>query len=162
MEQAVQLAFRFVGYVMFGFSMEVVFAVTGIERLLGFRLERRVPRKYLEGWVSLWMAPLHGLGVLLAIEPMHDLVRGWPLPARYLVWCLVFTGAEIAYGWLCDKLLGFHTWDYYARSRYRIFERGYSLWTLVPAWGVAGLIIELYSDLLRHLSPHVSSFFLGA
>ena len=161
MDQALQLCFRFVGYVMFGFSMEIVFAVTGIERMLGYRLERRVPRKYLEGWVSLWMAPLHGLGVLLCVEPIHDVVHAWPLPARYLVWCAVFTTGEIAYGFLCDKLLGFHSWDYYARSRYRIFRRGYSLWTLVPAWGVAGLLIEVYSSLLRYLSPHVAVFFLG-
>ncbi len=161
MDQALQLCFRFVAYVMFGFSMEVVFAVTGIDRMLGYRLERRVPRKYLEGWVSLWMAPLHGFGVLFGFELVHDWVGGWAWPLRYLVWCLVFTFAEIAYGWLCDKVLGFHSWDYYAQSRFRIHARGYSLWTLLPAWGAAGMLMELYSGLMRHLSPHVAGYFLG-
>ncbi len=161
MDLAIQSCFRIVAYVMFGFSMEVIFAVTGIDRMLGYRLERRVPRKYLEGWVSLWMAPLHGLGVFFVVEPVFDVIALWPWPARYLVWCAVFSLAEVAYGWLCDKVLGFHTWDYYAKSRFRIHKRGYSLWTLVPAWGIAGLLIEVYSGLLRHLSPHVSAFFLG-
>jgi hypothetical protein len=161
MDTAIQLGFRFLAYVLFGFFMEVVFAVTGIERMVGAPIPRRVPKRYLEGWVSLYMAPLHGLGVLFAIEPMHDLIRTWVLPARFLVWAVVFTVAEWGYGWLQDKLLGFYTWDYYALSRWRMGQRGYSLWTLVPCWGLAGLMIEVYSDLMRHLSPHVVGFFLG-
>jgi hypothetical protein len=161
-DQAIEAGFRILAYVMFGFSMEVVFAVTGIERMVGATIDRRVPRKYLEGLVSLYMAPLHGLGVFLAIEPLCDLIGGWAWPLRYLIWCAVFTIAEIGYGWLQDKILGFHTWDYYAKSRWRIHPRGYSLWTLVPAWGVAGLVIEVYSGLMRHLSPHVAAYFLGS
>lgn len=161
MDAAIQLGFRFFAYMLFGLTMEVVFAVTGIERMVGAPIPRRVPKRYLEGWVSLYMAPLHGLGVLFGVEVMHDLIRAWPLPARYLVWCLAFTGAEWAYGWLQDKLLGFHTWDYYALSRWRMGKRGYSLWTLLPGWGLAGLLIEVYSDLMRHLSPHVAAYFLG-
>jgi hypothetical protein len=160
-DQALQLCFRFVAYVMFGFSMEIVFAVTGIERMVGAKIERRVPKKYLEGWVSLWMAPLHGFAVLFGFELMHGWIAGWHWSLRYLVWCLIFTGMEIAYGWLQDKVLGFHTWDYYAKSRWRIHPRGYSLWTLVPAWGLAGLLLEVYSGLMRHLSPHVAAYFLG-
>jgi hypothetical protein len=161
MDTAIQLTFRFLAYVLFGLTLEVVFAVLSLERMVGAPIPRRVPKRYLEGWVSLYMIPLHGLGVLFGIEALHDLIRAWRWPARYLVWCVAFTGAEWVYGWLQDKLLGFYTWDYYALSRWRMGARGYSLWTLVPCWGLAGLVIEVYSDLMRYLSPHVSAYFLG-
>lgn len=161
MDTAIELGFRFFAYVIFGFSLEVVGAVVGIERMVGAPVPRRVPKRYLEGWVSLYMAPLHGIGVLFGVELLHDAIRAWPLPARYLVWAVVFTAAEWAYGWLQDRILGFCTWDYYALSRYRIGRRGYSLWTLVPIWGFAGLMVEAWSDLMRHLSPYVAAYFLG-
>ena len=161
MEDAIPLVFRFCAYVMFGFAMEVTFAVHGIEVLMGARIERRVPKRYLEGFVSLWMAPLHGFGLLFAIEPLHALIVDWAWPLRFLVWAAAFTVAEIGWGFICDKLLGFFPWDYYPRSPYRIGRRGYSLWTLVPFWGFAGMVVEVYSDLLIALSPHVVTFFLG-
>jgi len=40
-----------------------------------------------------------------------------------------------------------------------MFKRGYTLWTLVPMWGFAGMMLEVYSGLLLHLSPHVAGYF---
>lgn len=161
MEMVIAGAFRWFSYVLTGFFLEVVGAADGIDRVLGFPVARRVPKKYLEGFVSLYMAPLHGFGMLFAFEPVHDLIRGWFVGFRFVAWAVLFAACEAAWGFVLDKTLGFYTWDYYAQSRYRVFPRGYTLWTLLPVWGVVGLLLEVWSDLLRHLSPHAVAFFLG-
>lgn len=153
--------FRFAAYTAFGLVMETLFAVDGIERACGCRIPRRVPRKYLEGFVSLYMIPLHGLGVLLIFEPTVDAVASFPWLARYGVYALGITAAEAAWGFLLDRLIGFYPWDYYALSRFKVFRRGYTLWTLVPLWGVAGLVLERYIALIRHLAPHAVAFATG-
>ena len=152
--------FRFVMYVFFGLTLETVFAVDGIERALGCSVPRRAPKKYLEGFVSLYMIPLHGLGVLFLVEPTHDLIRAWPWALRLLFWAVMISLSESAWGWILDKVLGFYTWDYYALSRYKVFKRGYTLWTLVPLWGIAGMVLEAYSDLMLYLTPHVVDYML--
>lgn len=161
METVAPLIFRFVAYAAFGLVMETLFAVDGIERVLGCKLDRRVPKKYLEGFVSLYMIPLHGLGVLVALEPLMLLMAPLHWVFRYFVYALFITFCEVAWGWVLDKTLGFYPWDYYAKSKYRMFRRGYTLWTLVPLWGVAGMLLEQYAQLLLHLSPHVSVYFGG-
>lgn len=153
--------FRFLLYVLMGFFLEVVGAVDGIERLMGCSIRRRVPKKYLEGFVSLYMAPLHGFGMLCAFEPVHDLIRSWFIGVRFIAWAVLFAACEAVWGFILDKVLGFYTWDYYEQSRYRVFRRGYTLWTLLPVWGLVGLWLEIYSDLLRYLSPYTVAFFLG-
>jgi hypothetical protein len=158
---AVQLLFRFCMYGMFGLCLEILFSVFGIERALGYRLERRVPARYLEGFVSLTMIPLHGLGILFLLEPLSDLMQEWFILFRYAAYAVGVTAAEAGYGWLCEKALGFYSWDYYARSKYRVFPRGYTLWTLLPLWGLAGLILEPYIRLMRFLSPYVATYVLG-
>jgi len=159
MHTAIPLIFRFVGYVLFGLVLETIFAMGGIDRALGCQVPRRVPKKYLEGFVSAYMIPLHGLGVLFCLEPMQVFVGPWPWPLRYGFYCVTISASEVAWGWLLDKTLGFYPWDYYALSRWKIFSRGYSLWTLVPLWGLIGLLLERYSRLLRYLSPTVAAFY---
>ena len=126
MSDAIQYLFRFVMYTLFGLTMETIFAVDGIERCLGCKLHRRVPKKYLEGFVSLYMIPLHGFGLLFGFEWMraglHDLA--WPL--RYVIYCVVITSSEAAWGFFLDKTVGFYSWDYYADSRFKVFKRGYT------------------------------------
>ncbi len=161
MEQFVALTFRFVMYAMFGLAMEATFAAHGIDFALGYRMPRRVPKKYLEGFVSLYMIPLHGFGLLFVFEPGVRYVEHLHVGLRFLIYCVGITAMEAGYGWLCHKVFGFYSWDYYRDSRFRIFREGYTLWTLVPLWGLAGLVIEVYSALLLHLSPHVVGFFMG-
>jgi len=161
MDVVVAGLFRFVLYTFFGLTLETLFAVTGIERALGCPVPRRVPKRYYEGFVSLYMVPLHGLGLLFAFEPAQVAISNWSLSLRFTIYAVSLTLFEVAWGFFLDKTLGFYPWDYYASSRFRIFKRGYSLWTLVPLWGVAGLILEVYSDLLLHLSPHAVTVFLG-
>lgn len=138
-DSAIQWTFRFTLYASMGLVLETVFAVDGIERVLGYRLARRVPKKYLEGFVSLYMIPMHGLGMLFGYEWCRDLTREWFIGFRWAWWAAMITSMEIAWGFFLDKVLGFYSWDYYAKSKFRIFGRGYSLWTLVPLWGVPGL-----------------------
>ena len=161
METAVELLFRFVAYAAFGLVMETLSAVDFIDRALGFPVNRRVPKKYLEGFVSVYMIPLHGLGVLFVLEPAQVVAAEWLWPLRFVIYAAIITGAEIAWGFILDKAIGFYPWDYYAESKYRIFKRGYTLWTLLPMWGIAGMILEQYGELMRHLSPYVSAFYLG-
>jgi hypothetical protein len=160
-DAAIPCLFRFLAYTAFGLTLETVFAVDGIERLVGAPIRRRVPKKYLEGFVSLYMIPLHGFAVLFLFEPLHDALRGWAWPLRYGVYCVGLTVAEAAWGFLLDKVLGFYPWDYYADSRFRVFRRGYTMWTLLPMWGLAGLALEVYSDLMIALSPAVVAHFTG-
>lgn len=162
MEQIlIEYIFRFVMYVTFGFTLEIVFSVLGIERALGITLRRRVPKKYLEGFVSLYMIPVHGIGMLFGFEAVVRSMGDLPILVRYLVYCLLISGVEVLSGFIYDKLTGFYSWDYYAESKYRVFKRGYTLWTLVPQWGIAGLILEVYSGLLVHVSPAAVSYLMS-
>lgn len=161
METLVAHLFRFVLYSMFGLCMEVLFAAHGIDVVLGYKVPRRVPRKYLEGFVSLTMIPLHGLGLLFLFEPGAAAIQELHFTLRFALYAVGITATEAAYGWLCEKVLGFYSWDYYAGSKYRVFKRGYTLWTLVPLWGLAGMLLEPYSQLVKHLAPFAVEFFLG-
>lgn len=105
------------------------------------------------------MIPLHGLGVLFSFEPASLAMAGWSWPFRFVAYALMITLGEVLWGWVLDKSLGFYTWDYYAESRYRVFKRGYTLWTLVPLRGVAGMVLEQYVRLMVSLSPHAVAFF---
>ena len=150
--------FRSILYIMFGLTIEVVFSVVGIEWIMGATIpNKRLSKKYLEGFVSLWMVPLYGLGMFGA-EVITKQITSLPIFIRYLIWCVVFAGAEALYGFMCDWLFGAYAWDYYKLSDYKIFKRGYTLYTLIPVWGLAGLCFEYYSKLLIYLSPYVIDF----
>ena len=154
-----EFLFRSFGYVMFGFFLEIFYAVTGIEKSVGAKIPRRVPRKYLEGFVSLYMIPIHGLGMYFGFEPLFGLIADWNIVLRFLVWAVTITAAEAIGGYIYQKILGFYSWDYYRLSPYKVFKDGYTLWTLLPQWGLAGLIMEKYSLLLQYLTPHALAFF---
>jgi hypothetical protein len=147
--------FQIIAFIFFGFTMEIIFSVTGIELALGKKLKKQTPHKYLEGFVSLYMIPIHGLGVTFLFIPLYQKINSFPIFARYLTWCIGFTTCEIIGGFLYHKIIGFYPWDYYKESKYRIFDAGYSLWTLIPLWGLAGLVLEQYSSLIIYLSQYL-------
>lgn len=161
MDTFIGAGFRLFMYMLTGLTLEMIFSVTGIERSAGTQLDRRVPRTYLEGFVSLYMIPLHGFGMLFGFEWAREFTRDWFILWRYLFWCVGISGMEALWGFALDKTLGFYPWDYYAKSKYRVFRRGYTLWTLVPQWGLAGLFFELYVDMLHWLSPHAATFVMN-
>ena len=155
----VEYVFRFAAYVMFGLVMEVVFSVGGIEFIAAITIpNKRLPKKHLEGFVSLYMVPLYGFGILFGVEAIAHLIGPLCVVWRYLIWAVVFGLSEAGWGWLLDRALGFYAWDYYALSKYRVFGRGYTLWTLLPLWGLVGLIVERYVGLMLYLSPYVVGF----
>ncbi len=143
--------FEFIAYVFFGLSMEVIFSVTGIEACLGKKLKKQTPHKYLEGFVSMYMIPVHGFGVLFGFKSLFFLIESWHISLRYMIWCLAFTTVEIIVAFIYQKTIGFYPWDYYKKSKFKIFKEGYSLWTLFPCWGIAGLILENYVSLIQKL-----------
>jgi len=161
MEALIAVAFRSLMYTLFGLAGEVLGAVYPIELFLGRKVRRRVPFKYLEGFVSLWMVPLYALGIPFLFEPVRDLIAEWHVGLRFLVYAGLITGMEWLWGLCLARTLGFFTWDYYAESRYSMGRSGYSLWTLIPYWGLAGLVLEAWSDLVRHLVPFVVEYVLG-
>tara|TARA_B100000925_G_scaffold255196_1_gene208428 strand:+ start:1616 stop:2095 length:480 start_codon:yes stop_codon:yes gene_type:complete len=153
-----QIIFEITFFVFFGLTMEIIFSVCGIERCLGKKLKKQTPHKYLEGFVSLYMIPIHGLGVYFLYKPFFYWISDFPISARYVIWALAFTKCEIIGGFIYKKILGFYPWDYYKESKFKIFKDGYSLWTLIPCWGIAGLVLEKYVKLITFLSSKLSEF----
>ena len=160
METFIEGTFRFMMYMLFGLTMETLTAIHGIDAFLGFKVHRRVPKKYLEGFVSAYMIPLHGFGILFLFEAALPYVSDLHIVLRYLLYAGLISFMEVAWGYFLDKTLGFYPWDYYAESKYRTSSRAATLCTLVPAWGVAGLVLEVYVGLMQHLAPYVSEYFL--
>ena len=101
----VEYGFRFIMYVLFGLSLEVIFSVVGINLVLGYKVKTRVPKRYLEGYVSLFMIPIHGLGILFIFENVYAFAGGWFIVLRYLLWCVLFTVAEVLGGLFYNKIL---------------------------------------------------------
>lgn len=143
------MIFRFAIYVLVGLALEMVFSATLLDFVMGVKVRRRVPKKYMEGFVSLYMIPLHGFGMLFGFETLFSLISGWHIILRYFIWAITFMLAEAGYGILLKRLLGFYPWDYYAESKYRIMKNGYSLWTLMPLWGLYGLFCERLATFLQ-------------
>jgi hypothetical protein len=158
-DQILAFLFRSFGYVMFGFFLEVFYAVTGIEKSVGAPIPRRVPKKYLEGFVSLYMIPIHGLGMYFGFEAVQALIGDWNIVFRFIIWAITITLMEALGGFLYQKTIGFYSWDYYRLSPYKVFKDGYTLWTLLPQWGLAGLLMEQYSLLLQYLTPYALAYF---
>ena len=159
MDELIGGTYRFVMYVFSGFTLEIIYSVLGIELSLGTKLKRHLPKKYLEGFVSLWMIPIHGFGMLFGFEALAPYVGELNIFLRFVIWAITITGMEALTGFIYDKIKGFYCWDYYEKSRFKVFKRGYTLWTLLPQWGIAGLILEVYSRLLIKLTPHAVEFF---
>ncbi len=151
------MLFRFGMYAAIGLSLEVIFSVIGIEFVLGTKIKHRVPKSYLEGFVSIYMIPIHGLGILLFFEPVYFAISQWHWLLRYCIWSFSFVAAEAAAGFALDKTVGFYPWDYYQASKFKIFKKGYSLWTLLPFWGLYGLLLENLVRILVFVSPYLKT-----
>jgi hypothetical protein len=154
----IEYIFRFIMYMFLGLCLEMIYSVTGIENSLGCKVPRRVPRKYLEGFVSLYMIPLHGFGLLIGFEIVHSYIIDLHIALRFIIWAALITMMEVLWGVFLFKTIKFYPWDYYRDSRYKVFKNGYTLWTLIPQWGFIGIVLEVYSSLMIYLSPYASNF----
>ena len=155
----VGLCFRGFCYMLLGVFLEVSFSVFLIEKVTGAPVAKRVSKNHLEGHISLYMYPLHALGMVFGFELVLRQMVHLQMGVRYLIWCVLFTAVEFVYGMLLHKFVGLFPWDYYKLSKYKIGKNGYSLYTIIPLWGVAGVILEQASLLLQFLSPFAVNYF---
>ena len=146
------MVFRFSVYTLVGLTLEMVFSTTLLDFVMGVKIRRRVPKKYMEGFVSLYMIPLHGFGMLYGFETAFSLIENLPWILRYIIWAVSFMAAEAGYGILLKWIFGFYPWDYYAESNFKILKNGYSLLTLLPFWGLYGILCEKLTAFLQDVS----------
>ena len=153
MDQFIGGLYRFIFYAMAGLCLEMIFSAQGIDEVMGYDVKRRKPKKYLEGFVSIFMLPVHGLLYLFLFEPIFSMISNVSIFERFWTWAILITACEWLSGWFFEMVLGFFPWDYYKKSKFRITDKGYSLWTLAPLWGAYGLFLELYSTFLIKNTP---------
>lgn len=97
----------------------------------------------MRAWTYIWMFPIYGLMILL--EPIHDLIRKWPVVLRGGVYTIIIFSIEYSTGWIIRELIGECPWDYGA-GLYSI--HGIITLRFIPVWFVGGLIFEKLHDLL--------------
>ncbi len=120
---------RFLLYGMIGWCMEILW--TGL--IAGVR-----GNKTLNGTTSLIMFPIYGMVVFL--EPLFVILRGFPLLTRGVVYMLCIFGAEFISG-LSLNTVGICPWDY-SSSKYNI--AGVIRLDYAPLWFGAGLFYEWF------------------
>ncbi|HEX2196498.1 MAG TPA: hypothetical protein VHJ76_06185 [Actinomycetota bacterium] len=125
-------ALRLAVYAAAGFAFEVAFsALHDLQR--GRRVRLRT---------SPWMLPVYAL-LLPLYEPVHDRLRGKPLPLRATVYGLGFLAVEYASGSFFRRVLGDAPWDYtYARRHVNGLIRPDYFFL----WALAGLLAERLHD----------------
>lgn len=118
---------RFFIYGLLGWNIEIIW--TGMCSLIKGDLG-------LHAFTNLWMFLVYGLAVFL--EPIHDIIRDWKLPARGIIWVVIIWGIEYSTGIILKSLIGQYPW---------LYEGNFAVDGLVrldyaPAWFLAGLIFE--------------------
>ena len=148
--------FKIWSYIVFGFMLEIKF--TAIGQIADGDITKE--DKKLKGSISLWMIPIYGLLVWGLFEPLSGLVINWPWYVRYVIWAILISGFEALSGWIYDKYFNIRPWDY-STSKFKVFKNGYTKWTYVPLWGLAGLILEHYSRIVVYLSQYFVKYIMG-
>lgn len=140
---------RFVLYGLGGWCGEVMFTA----------LTDSVPKRdwRLLGTTYLWMFPIYGLLAVL-YEPVHDLIRDYPMIVRAIIWSLGFTAVELITGWLIERFTGRCPWDY---SDKRFAINAYIRWDFFVVWAIIGLALESVHDFLVRLTPAIEEALLN-
>lgn len=128
---------RFIIYGLSGWCIEVFW--TGLSSLLKGNIK-------LQGWTYIWMFPIYGLAVF--IEPIHDMIRSWPVVLRGGVYAALIFAVEYSTGWLLKVLTGLCPWDY---SGTPFSINGFIRLDYAPAWFAAGLLFEMLHDVLMKI-----------
>lgn len=123
---------RLAVYAATGFALEVAFsAAHDLKRGREVRLR-----------TSAWMLPVYAL-LFPLFEPVHDRLRGKPLPLRASLYGLGFLAVEYSSGLAFRRLLGEAPWDYtYARRHVDGLIRPDYFFL----WAAAGLLAERLHD----------------
>jgi uncharacterized membrane protein len=101
------------------------------------------------------MFPIYGL-IAVFYEPVHDLIRDFPILVRALIWSLGFTTVELITGWLITRVTGRCPWDY---SGKRFAINAYIRWDFFIVWALIGLALEPVHDFLVVLTPAIIEAF---
>ena len=152
------IIFRTLAYVFFGLVLEIIF--TAISNRInpvtnsadGVDLGKT---KLMRGDVSLFMIPIYA-SIVWLYEPIFNslyYVHTW-LIIRFIIWSILISSIEAFTGFIYDKVFKIRPWDY-SLCKDKVFKNGYTRWSYVPMWGIAGIVLELYVQILRSLSPQI-------
>ncbi|HYP24932.1 MAG TPA: hypothetical protein VEV43_15300 [Actinomycetota bacterium] len=119
-------------YATAGFAFEVAFSALH-DAARGRRVRFRT---------SPWMLTVYAL-LLPLYEPVHDGLRGKPLPVRATVYGLGFLAVEYASGTVFRRALGEAPWDYTYAKRH---VNGLIRPDYFFLWALAGLLAEHLHD----------------
>jgi uncharacterized membrane protein len=136
---------RFLLYGLGGWCGEVVF--TALTESIPNRDWRLVGKTYL------WMFPIYGL-IAVLYEPVHDLIRSFPVLGRAAIWAVGFTTIELISGWFLERTTGRCPWDYRGK---RFAINAYIRWDFFIIWALVGLALEPVHDFLVELTPAIES-----
>lgn len=128
---------HFIIYGLLGWCLEIIW--TGVGSLLAGDV-------CLTARTYLWMFPIYGL--VIVFEPLHDIIRYWPVWRRGIIWMLLYFAVEYLTGWLLSVMLGTVPWDY---SLAALNIHGLIRLDYAPAWFAAGLLFEKVHDRLDHV-----------
>jgi hypothetical protein len=146
-----EIIFRVAAYIAFGLVMEIIF--TAASQIVDGKITDI--DKQMMGTVSLWMIPIYA-SIVLLYEPIFYVMTYFDvwLPIRFIVWAVLISGVEACTGYAYDKFLNLRPWDY-SMCWDKVFRNGYTRYFFVPLWGIVGLILELYTQILHSLSPYI-------
>lgn len=128
---------RFIIYGFLGLSAEIFW--TGFGSLLRGDIK-------LTGYTYIWMFFIYGLAVFL--EPMHDMIRSWPLLLRGGVYMLILFSIEYSSGWLLRDIIGVCPWNY---GNGPLSINGLIRLDFAPVWFCCGLAFERVHDAVDRL-----------
>lgn len=146
------MIFRLVAYIFFGIVMEVLVSSITTASRCGWRDDA----KKMIGSVSIFMAPVYGLGLLFLFEPIRELLLPFNSWIQFLAYGCAFTLIEFLAGAFFDRVCHIRLWDYTDCSDSIM---GYTRTALFFQWGFAGIMLSSYAGLLLYLSPFIVKFF---
>jgi len=118
---------RFLLYGIVGWSIEIIW--TGLFSLISGNFT-------LQAYTSLWMFFIYGCAIFM--EPLHDIIRGWNVILRGIIWVVIIWGIEYSTGKILFGILHVYPWQYFGKFAIE----GVVRLDYAPAWFVAGLLFE--------------------
>jgi len=131
---------RFIIYGCVGFIIEIVW--TGLGSALN-------GDKNLKCSTYLWMFPIYGMGV--ALEPVHEFIRGLSWFYRGFIWAAVIFLIEYTAGYILKLTLGGCPWNYDRNGEVLTSVKGLIRLDFLPLWFGVGLLFEHIHDFIRFI-----------
>ena len=128
---------RFIIYGCVGWLIEIVW--TGLGSVVN-------GDKNLKCNTYLWMFPIYGMGI--ALEPLHELIRGFSWIYRGFIWAAVIFMIEFVTGYILKLTIGKCPWDYDRDGEVLVSVKGLVRFDYLPMWFGVGLMFERLHDFL--------------